>query len=69
MKLVNEKITDNAPVPSTEIPYAQAKQRNDIIQFFGEKISDTVRVLQIGGERRALNTMELCGGTHVKSTG
>ncbi len=70
-KLVNEKIAENAPVSWTEIPFGEAKQRKDIIQFFGEKYGDTVRVLQIGGEPRALNgySMELCGGTHVKSTG
>jgi alanyl-tRNA synthetase len=69
-KLVNEKITENAPVSWTEIPYAEAKQRTDIIQFFGEKYGDRVRVLQIGGAPRALNgySMELCGGTHVRST-
>jgi alanyl-tRNA synthetase len=69
-KLVNDKIAENAPVSWTEIPYAEAKQRNDIIQFFGEKYGDTVRVLQIGGTPRALNgySMELCGGTHVRST-
>jgi alanyl-tRNA synthetase len=69
-KLVNEKIAENAPVSWTEIPFAEAKQRNDIIQFFGEKYGDTVRVLQIGGAPRALNgySMELCGGTHVRST-
>src|SRR5438309_1457298 len=70
-KLVNEKIAENAPVSWTEIPYAEAKQRTDIIQFFGEKYGDKVRVLQIGGSPRALNgySMELCGGTHVRSTG
>ena len=66
-KLVNEKIAENAPVSWTEIPFAEAKQRKDIIQFFGEKYGDTVRVLQIGGSPRALDgySMELCGGTHV----
>jgi alanyl-tRNA synthetase len=70
-KLVNEKIAENAPVSWTEIPYGEVKQRKDIIQFFGEKYGDTVRVLQIGGAPRALNgySMELCGGTHVRSTG
>ena len=70
-KLVNEKIAKNAPVSWTEIPFGEAKQRKDIIQFFGEKYGDTVRVLQIGGEPRALNgySMELCGGTHVRATG
>ena len=70
-KLVNEKVSENAPVSWTEIPFAEAKQRKDIIQFFGEKYGDTVRVLQIGGSPQALNgySMELCGGTHVRSTG
>jgi alanyl-tRNA synthetase len=70
-KLVNEKIGENAPVSWREIPFAEAKQRKDIIQFFGEKYGDTVRVLQIGGAPRVLNgySMELCGGTHVRSTG
>jgi alanine--tRNA ligase len=69
-KLVNDKIAENAPVSWTEIPNAEAKARKDIIQFFGEKYGDTVRVLQIGGAPHGLNgySMELCGGTHVRST-
>src|SRR5207237_2540848 len=69
-KLVNEKISENAPVSWTEIPYAEAKKRKDIQQFFGEKYGDFVRVVQVGGEPQKLNgySMELCGGTHVKST-
>jgi alanyl-tRNA synthetase len=69
-KLVNERVRENAPVSWTEIPYSEAKKRSDIQQFFGEKYGDVVRVVQIGGERDALNgySMELCGGTHVRST-
>ena len=69
-KLVNGKIAENAPVSWTEIPYADAKKRKDIQQFFGEKYSDKVRVVQIGGDPEKLNgySMELCGGTHVRST-
>src|SRR5437773_2975475 len=69
-KLVNERIAENAPVSWTEIPYAEAKQRKEIQQFFGEKYGDKVRVLQIGGDPKKLNgySMELCGGTHVRST-
>jgi alanyl-tRNA synthetase len=69
-KLVNEKISDNAPVSWTEIPYSEAKKKKEIQQFFGEKYGDNVRVLQIGGEPKKLNgySMELCGGTHVRST-
>ena len=70
-KLVNEKINEGTPVSWTEILYAEAKQRKDIQQFFGEKYGDRVRVLQIGGDPKKLNgySMELCGGTHVRSTG
>jgi alanyl-tRNA synthetase len=70
-KLVNEKIAENAPVSWSEIPYDEAKKRKEIQQFFGEKYGDKVRVVQIGGEPQKLNgySMELCGGTHVRSTG
>jgi alanyl-tRNA synthetase len=70
-KLVNEKIAQQEPVSWTEIPYAEAKKRSDIQQFFGDKYGDVVRVVQIGGEANALNgySMELCGGTHVRATG
>jgi alanyl-tRNA synthetase len=70
-KLVNEKIAESAPVSWAEIPYAEARRRKAIIQFFGEKYGNTVRVLQIGGAPHGLNgySMELCGGTHVRSTG
>jgi alanyl-tRNA synthetase len=70
-KLVNEKVAENASVSWTEIPYADAKQRSDIQQFFGDKYGEKVRVVQIGGKPNELNgySMELCGGTHVRSTG
>src|SRR6266480_1484904 len=69
-KVVNEKIADDAPVSWIEIPYAEARQRKEIQQFFGEKYGDKVRVLQIGGDPKKMNgySMELCGGTHVRST-
>ncbi|MFL6528129.1 MAG: alanine--tRNA ligase [Chthoniobacterales bacterium] len=70
-RLVNERITADAPVSWTEIPYAEAKQRSDIQQFFGDKYGELVRVVQIGGKPNELNgySMELCGGTHVRNTG
>jgi alanyl-tRNA synthetase len=59
--LVNEKIRENVPVSWTEIPYADARKRTDIQQFFGDKYGDVVRVVQIGGDTKALNgySMEL----------
>jgi alanyl-tRNA synthetase len=70
-QLVNEKVAENAAVSWMEIPYAEAKKRSDIQQFFGDKYGETVRVVQIGGEDGKLNgySMELCGGTHVRATG
>jgi alanyl-tRNA synthetase len=70
-RLVNERIKENAPVYWTEIPYVDAKKRADIQQFFGDKYGDVVRVVQIGGDAKILNgySMELCGGTHVRTTG
>ena len=41
------------------------------MQFFGDKYGEQVRLVQIGGQPHAGNgySMELCGGTHVRSTG
>jgi alanyl-tRNA synthetase len=70
-KLVNERIVENAPVTWTEVPYAQIKGRKEIMQFFGEKYGQSVRVVQIGGNAGGLDgySMELCGGTHTRATG
>jgi alanyl-tRNA synthetase len=70
-KLVNERILENAGVSWTEVPYADVKSRKDVMQFFGDKYGDTVRVVQIGGRAQALDgySMELCGGTHTRATG
>jgi len=70
-RLVNERILENAPVSSVEAKYDHIKDRKDIMQFFGEKYGDWVRVVQIGGGPTGLNgySMELCGGTHVRATG
>ncbi|MGH8019358.1 MAG: REP-associated tyrosine transposase [Opitutaceae bacterium] len=70
-RLVNERILDNAPVSAREVPYAEVSGRKDVMQFFGDKYGGRVRVVQIGGEPGALDgySMELCGGTHVSTTG
>ncbi|RYD47646.1 MAG: alanine--tRNA ligase, partial [Verrucomicrobiaceae bacterium] len=70
-KLVNERILENSCVSWSEVPFAEIKGREDIMQFFGDKYGDVVRVVQIGGQAQALNgySMELCAGTHVRGTG
>jgi alanyl-tRNA synthetase len=70
-KLVNERVVENAGVSWTEVAYADVKSRKDVMQFFGDKYGDTVRVVQVGGRAGELNgySMELCGGTHTRATG
>jgi alanyl-tRNA synthetase/REP element-mobilizing transposase RayT len=70
-KLVNERILENAGVSWIEVPYADVKARKDVMQFFGDKYGDLVRVVQIGGQPQKLDgySMELCGGTHTRATG
>jgi alanyl-tRNA synthetase len=60
-KLVNEKIDADLPVSWEERPYAQVKGDPSILQFFGDKYGEMVRVVSIGDFSR-----ELCGGTHVR---
>jgi alanyl-tRNA synthetase len=69
--LVNERILENAPISWTEVPHADVKSRKDVMQFFGDKYGEVVRVVQIGGTPGKLDgySMELCGGTHARATG
>ena len=69
--LANERILENTTVSWAEVPHSEVTKRDDIMQFFGDKYGDAVRVVQIGGESGALNgySMELCGGTHTRATG
>ena len=69
--LVNERILANEVVSWKEVKLTEVKGRADIMQFFGDKYGETVRVVQVGGKAHGLNgwSMELCAGTHVQSTG
>jgi alanyl-tRNA synthetase len=60
--LVNERILENATVTSYETDFD--KKPEGTLAFFGEKYGKTVRVVDAGGYSR-----ELCGGTHVSTTG
>lgn len=67
---VNAAVSSEDTVSWKEVPHTEVKGRADVMQFFGDKYGEFVRVVQIGGESQALNgySMELCGGTHVRNT-
>ena len=60
--IVNWRILDNAEVKGYETDFD--KKPAGTLAFFGEKYGARVRVVDIGGYSR-----ELCGGTHVNTTG
>ncbi|MFC1989104.1 alanine--tRNA ligase [Chloroflexota bacterium] len=64
-RIVNERIRQDLSVYDEEIQYKQAVEEGTIA-LFGEKYGDVVRVLRIGSP---LISAELCGGTHVSTTG
>ena len=69
--LVNSHTLLNSPVGWQEVPFSEVRGRPDIMQFFGDKYGDSVRVVQIGGRPGGMDgySMELCAGTHVRATG
>ncbi len=63
---VNRDILDNFRLRVVQKPLAQAMEEG-AMALFGEKYGETVRTITIGGEETL--SYELCGGTHVDSTG
>ena len=61
--LINHKIMECIPVENYEEDLETARKAG-AMALFSEKYGNTVRVVKIGDY-----SMELCGGTHVKSTG
>ncbi len=62
-KIVNEQIRANQRVVCSRMKYDDAIARG-AMALFGEKYDDNVRVVELPGF-----SMELCGGTHLESTG
>jgi alanyl-tRNA synthetase len=62
-EMVNEGIWANVPVETRQMAYRDALAAG-AMAFFGDKYGDVVRVVDVPGI-----SLELCGGTHVKSTG
>jgi len=60
---VNAAIMDDHPVRTYELPFKEV-HGSDIVAVFDEKYGDRVRVVEVEGVSK-----ELCGGTHVSSTG
>jgi len=63
-KRVNELIMEDEPVHPHETSYDDAVA-DGAIALFGEKYDEQVRMIAIGDQ----TSKELCGGTHLRSTG
>jgi alanyl-tRNA synthetase len=62
--MVNEKIRENIPVQTRELPIEEARKIPNVKSFFGDKYGSTVRVVTIDDKFSS----EFCGGTHVRNT-
>jgi len=60
---VNDAVFSDRPVSWEYLPFEEATAKG-AMAFFGEKYADVVRMVTVSGVSR-----ELCGGTHVQSTG
>ncbi len=67
-QLVNKQIRENTPV-ITEIMQLESAKQQGARALFGEKYGDDVRVVKMSPEDKNYFSIELCGGTHVNSTG
>jgi alanyl-tRNA synthetase len=66
-RLVNYHILRNEKVATDELALEEAMQ-SGAMALFGEKYAEKVRVLSVPGAE-GIFSKELCGGTHVRSTG
>lgn len=64
-RIVNDLIRQDLPVYAEQLPYKKAVAEG-AIALFDEKYGDVVRTLKVG--KPPVN-IELCGGTHIGSTG
>lgn len=64
---VNQWVFENHPVVIETTSLKDAQKRG-AMALFGEKYGDTVRTVEVAGDEVPVS-LELCGGTHVRSTG
>ncbi len=64
---VNTAIMNNIPL-SVRFMNQEAARMEGAMALFGEKYGDTVRVVSIG-DANGVESVELCGGTHLTTTG
>jgi alanyl-tRNA synthetase len=62
-KMTNNLVRQNAQLDEHRAVGMDEAVKMGALAFFGEKYGDKVRVIRYG------NSVELCGGTHVKATG
>ncbi|HEX9977484.1 MAG TPA: DHHA1 domain-containing protein, partial [Acidimicrobiia bacterium] len=62
-RVANERVIENARVRVYQVARQEAEELG-ALAFFGDKYGEVVRVVEAGSYSR-----ELCGGTHVPSTG
>jgi alanyl-tRNA synthetase len=79
-ELINAQVSQDLAVHAADVPYDEALTIEGIRAVFGEKYPEVVRVIAIGPDIARLRTkagsrewraysVELCGGTHLPSTG
>lgn len=65
---VNRAIMEDYPVTASEMDLEEARACG-AMALFSEKYGNRVRVLTIGNDKGHVESMELCGGTHLERTG
>ena len=69
IELLVNKIIDEDTLVNTEILDHKKAIESGAMALFGEKYGEEVRVVTMGKDQEKIFSIELCGGTHAKTTG